>query len=200
MRNPKFKIQNPKVTTASSFRASAASEESLDGLAGLVLIELVVALAILGMVVIAATALFLTTMQGQLQVRGDVAVIEGLRTGMESMAREIRAGRGFQYGVATHTATCGTQSIQFTRILEDGSTATIVYCRNAADGALMRSQNGGAAWGSITSSSVTLTQLTFQEVAGTGGRIAIAVRVRANQGRLGEFVFATAVAPRNVGP
>lgn len=167
---------------------------------GLVLIELVVALAILGVVVIVATALFLTTMQGQLQVRGDVAVIEGLRTGMESMTREIRAGRDFKIGEATHSATCGNESVQFTRTLEDDSTVTIVYCRNAADGALMRSGDGGATWGRITSSSVTLTQLTFQKVAGTGGRIAIAAKVRANQGRLGEFAFATAVAPRNIAP
>ncbi len=180
MESSKFKIQSSKLD-------------------GLVLIELVAALAILGMVVTVATALFLTTMQGQLQVRGDVAVIEGLRTGMESMAREIRAGRDFQYGATEYSASCGNESIKFKRILEDGSTATIVYCRNAADGALMRSQ-GGAVFGRITSSSVTLTQLTFQPVAGTGGRIAIAARVRANQGRLGEFAFSTAVAPRNIAP
>ncbi|MBI2624201.1 hypothetical protein HYW67_01760 [Candidatus Parcubacteria bacterium] len=167
-------------------------------LSGLVLIELVVALAILGVVVTAATVLFLTTMQGQLQVRGDVAVIEGLRTGMESMTREIRAGREFKYSEATHSATCGDASVQFTRTLEDNSTATIVYCRNAADGALMRSGDGGATWGRITSSSVTITQLTFQQVAGTGGRVAIAAKVRANQGRLGEFFFSTAIAPRNI--
>ena len=141
MRDPK---SNP--STSSGYTPSRVEGQNLK-LSGLVLIELVVALAILGIVVITATALFLTTMQGQLQVRGDVAVIEGLRTGMESMTREIRAGSDFQYGAATHSATCGNQSIQFTRILEDDFTATIVYCRNAADGALMRSQDGGATWG-----------------------------------------------------
>lgn len=158
------------------------------------LVELVVSLAILGVVMATATALFLSVMGGQLQVRADVAIIESLRTAMESMTREVRAGRSFQYNNAAY----GAQSLAFVRTLETGPNITVVYRRNPADNSLERSGDGGATYGKITSPTVAVTGLTFQPDPGGRSRVMVAARVRANQGRLGEFFFSTSVAPRNV--
>ncbi|MBI4099130.1 hypothetical protein HY442_01210 [Candidatus Parcubacteria bacterium] len=160
------------------------------GAAGLVLIELIAALAILGFVTITATALFLATMQGQLQVRSDVAVVEGLRTTMETMTREIRASTSFQYNAALY----GAQSLAFTRPLDGGATATVAY-RLAADGTIERSGDGGAVWSKITSPLISVTALTFKPAPNS--RVAISIKVRSTQSRLGQFYFSTVVAARN---
>lgn len=165
---------------------------------GATLIEIVVAVGILGVLTVVAATLFLSIMQGQLSVRADVAAIEGLRTAVESMSREIRAGRGYRFNDPTY----GAESIAFTRTLDTGADTIVVYRRNTTDNSLERSGNGGTEYGKITSATVSVLGLTFQPTMIAGNprlaRIAISARVRANEGKRGEFFFASTVAPRDI--
>lgn len=134
---------------------------------GFTLIEMLVSVAIFSIVMVMALGALLALSDANRQAQLLSIATSNFNSSLDSMTRAVRTGTVFHCGSGTLTvpADCTLlPSSQFSFLSADG--LQTVYklgtteCSNGV-GCILRSQNGGATYSSITSTDIIVTKLTF---------------------------------------
>jgi len=115
-------------------------------MAGLTLIELIVAIGVFGLVVSMAFGIFVLAIVSQRRIIALRNVEDSIRFTIESTAREVRTGKNFSGGV---------DSLSFTNAKGE----LVIYRLNG--GIVEKSSDGGANYSAVTGSETTVNYLNF---------------------------------------
>jgi len=115
-------------------------------MAGLTLIELIVAIGVFGLVVSMAFGIFVLALASQRRIIALRNIEDNARFALESMAREIRTGKNFGGSV---------NSLSFTNAKGE----SVIYRLN--DGIVEKSSDGGTNYSAVTGSETTVNYLNF---------------------------------------
>lgn len=134
---------------------------------GFTLIEMLVSVAIFSIVMVMALGALLALSEANRQAQLLSIATNNFNSSLDSMARAMRTGTIFHCGSGTLTtpADCAaTPSSQFSFLSADGLQTVYklgtVECANGL-GCILRSQNGGSTYMSITSTDIIVTRLQF---------------------------------------
>ncbi|HVY72676.1 MAG TPA: type II secretion system protein [Candidatus Paceibacterota bacterium] len=134
---------------------------------GFTLIEMLVSVAIFSIVMVMALGALLALSDANRQAQLLSIATNNFNSSLDSMSRAIRTGTAFHCGGGTLTvpADCAlSPSTQFSFLSADG--LQTVYklgtteCSNGV-GCILRSQDGGSSYVSITSTDIVVTKLAF---------------------------------------
>ena len=115
-------------------------------MAGLTLIEVIVAIGIFGLVVSMAFGIFVLAIVSQRRIIALRNVEDNIRFTIESMAREVRTGKNFSGGVG---------SLSFT----NAKSEAVIYRLNG--GIVEKSSDGGTSYLAVTGSEANVNYLDF---------------------------------------
>lgn len=156
------------------------------GQKGFTLVELLVSVFIFSMVMLVAVGSLLSMVDANRKAQTIKSAVNNLSFALDGMSRAIRVGTTFRCGTAAQSGSSATLSSwgNCVNTVEGGSLIAFeayggnrsnsadqwVYCRGTgttcseSGTAILRSQNGGANYQSITSSEVTVEDLRFYVV------------------------------------
>lgn len=124
---------------------------------GYTLIELLVSISIFAIVMLAATAAYLSFISYNRQAQTTATVINSLFFAIDGMARDVRSGTG--YGCAGGCSSSGAPQLSFT----DANGCSVAY--GVVNGSIAKSVSGSgcvtATNAPVTDSSVTVSSLLF---------------------------------------
>ena len=123
-------------------------------MAGLTIIELIVAIGIFSLVIAMTVSIFVLAITTQRRITALKNVEDNIRFTLESMAREIKTGKDFSTGV---------NSLSFTN--DNGE--SVVYRLNA--NIIEKSSDGGINYSAVTGSEVTINYLNFYLIGESTG-------------------------------
>lgn len=140
---------------------------------GFTLVEVIVGMGIFGVILALGSAVLLSTIYSQRGTRAFQGAIDELGFSLETVSREIRAGRGFSLG--------GSSTLNFT----NADDKAVVY--NLQNSTIMRSEDSGATFKPVTGSGINISYLEFQlsgQASGDGlqPKIVILIQVKAQAG------------------
>ncbi|MFH1048677.1 MAG: prepilin-type N-terminal cleavage/methylation domain-containing protein [Patescibacteria group bacterium] len=176
---------------------------------GIGLVELVVAVSIFSLVMIAATGIFISAIKAQKAIIAKQNVANNMRYAMEFMAKEIRMAQipvnpdlTFNDGDENNDGTFLTvKDGNFSRIsFENGSGNTVLYKFDSANKKILRKE-GAVAEQPISSDEISITGLVFKinDWDITGGPapfITIFMKAKSKSGVGAEIDVQTSVSPR----
>lgn len=141
-------------------------------MAGLTMIELIVAIGIFGLVIGMAVGIFVLALSSQRRIIALRNVEDNARFTIEAMAREIKTGKNFSGG---------GNSVSFTNARGEAT----IYRLNS--NIIEKSSDGGASYLAVTGSEVTVNYLNFYLIGQAPGdglepRIAITIGITGNIG------------------
>src|SRR3989344_7091485 len=126
--------------------ARIANKKFRQNMAGLTLIELIVAIGVFGLVVSMAFGIFVLALASQRRIIALRNIEDNARFALESMAREIRTGKNFGGSI---------NSLSFTNAKGE----SVVYRLN--NKIIEKSSDGGANYSVVTGSEVAVDYLNF---------------------------------------
>ncbi|MBU4338755.1 prepilin-type N-terminal cleavage/methylation domain-containing protein [Patescibacteria group bacterium] len=177
---------------------------------GISLVELVVAVSIFSLVMIAATGIFINAMKAQKAIIAKQNVANNMRYIMEFMTKELRMARvnntdptlTFNDGDENDDGTFLTvKNGNFSRIsFENGFGNTVLYKFDSANEKILRKE-GAVAEQTVSSNEISITGLNFKInnwnlTAGSAPLITIFMTAEAKNGVGGEIDVQTSVSPR----
>jgi prepilin-type N-terminal cleavage/methylation domain-containing protein len=142
---------------------------------GFTLIEMLVSVAIFSIVMVMALGALLSLSEANRRAELLSTATSNFNSSLDSMSRSIRTGSVYHCGTGTLTITadCAANgSTQFAFLSSAGQTTVYklgtTECANGT-GCILRSQDGGTSYMSITSPDINVTALTFYVVGSTSG-------------------------------
>ena len=142
---------------------------------GFTLIEMLVSVAIFSIVMVMALGALLSLSEANRRAELLSAATSNVNSSLESMSRSIRTGSVYHCGAGTLTTTAdcsASGATQFAFLSAQGQTTVFklgtTECANGI-GCIMRSQDGGTSYISITSPDIIITKLMFYVVGALSG-------------------------------